>query len=761
MRFTWIKHLTITLFALACLVFVACDEGKSQNSPIPDGDSDLDQIEGDADESAEGEAELSLHLIDIVPFCRLDASETKREFFPWPIESKDAIATIRDDNPETSWKIPEDSETMLTVDLQPWLHGQAVLENASMITDGEIRKLTVELLDACQGQILQSLVWEETGEEFDLAGLSAGCIQLRFQTKEQASLKSLKIKAWVPESFIQPEPDIPTDAIAPLFPKSGVIEGFYGVPWSWSERHAMIERMAATGLGTYLYCPKWDDKHRASWRETYLESEKTRFQDLFEYSNELEVRFLFGISPFIDFDASDEVDFDILRDKATEFIQLGAGGIGLLADDIEFDTEHPVNAEMAATHVSVANRLFTHLQTLDPTITMMFVPTVYSDERIGMFDDGFGYLNALEELDDAISIMWTGPGTSNLTMTGSDLAEFMDVIDRKPVIWDNFWANDGGDGFTGRILLGAFSGRDETLIPAVSGVMHNASIQGGLSRLTIGSFAAFMQAPDLYETSKGRNMASELEGKNGIRPKDSNENNIDTLRFVMELFDGHAQEDTGHRKLEAAIESLIRKLKNDSDQIHDEIFDLLPLFGRMAAIRSEVHHSALAPDLVDELAFPLRKIQYEGEMGLWSLRALAEKLSGESGTDALLKAEEARERSIENRFLFSGGIVAKLLDTISTHPVSDRNVTSFSFSPPDQMCVTEESWDWLLNENDIDLSVFGLADVEVNGKAIAWQPDHSGFYRTVVVGMRQESPPGWGFEIAEFVCESIESANEE
>ncbi len=755
------KHwMSIVLLSLAGLVIAACTSGESSDLPDIDGDSDLDQAESDVQEHDEGDVEARLVLIDVIPYSRLDASDTKQDFFPWPIESQDAIATIRDDNPETSWKIPENNETTLMIDLQPWLHEQVSIESAELAVEGEIPKLTITLMDACQGQAKQSLIWEEIGEEIDLSGSEAGCIQLLFQTQGSASLSSLKIKAWAPESFIPPEPDVFKDATDPLFPLSGVIEGFYGVPWSWGERLAMIERIAATGLGTYLYCPKWDDKHRENWREPYTESEKSRFQDLFEYSKASRITFLFGISPYIDFDASQDEDFDILRNKATEFVQLGASGIALLADDIEFDTEYPVDAEMAANHVSVANRLFGELQLLDPDVNMMFVPTVYSDERIAMFDDGVGYLNALADLDREIAVMWTGPGTSNLNMFGSDLDAFVDALDRKPVIWDNFWANDGGDGFTGRILLGAFSGRDEPLLSSVSGIMHNASIQGGLSRLNIGSFAMFMQDPGPYKPSKGRDVAADLEGKNGIRPYDSSENDIDTLRFVMELFDGHAQEDTGHRKLETAIDSLIQKLKYDSDPDLNEVFDLLPLFGRMAAIRFEVHHSALAFDLVDELAFPLQKIQSEGEMGLWSLRALAEKQGGESGNDALLKAEEARERSSENRFVFSIGKVAQLLDAVRALPVTDRNVTSLSFYQPEQNCRTNENWVWSPSEDAVDLVVFGLADARAIDNRVKWNPSHSGFYRTVIIGMKRDLPTAWGFDIAEFVCESEHYTNE-
>ena len=53
----------------------------------------------------------------------------------------------------------------------------------------------------------------------------------------------------------------------------GVIEGFYGRPWSQSQRLELLERMQQLGLNTYLYCPKDDLKHRALWREPYTAEE--------------------------------------------------------------------------------------------------------------------------------------------------------------------------------------------------------------------------------------------------------------------------------------------------------------------------------------------------------------------------------------------------------------------------------------------------------------------------------------------------------
>ena len=41
-----------------------------------------------------------------------------------------------------------------------------------------------------------------------------------------------------------------------MLEKRGVIEGFYGIPWSFEERMSMIEFLSAIGMNQYVYAPK-------------------------------------------------------------------------------------------------------------------------------------------------------------------------------------------------------------------------------------------------------------------------------------------------------------------------------------------------------------------------------------------------------------------------------------------------------------------------------------------------------------------------
>ena len=47
---------------------------------------------------------------------------------------------------------------------------------------------------------------------------------------------------------------------------AGIVEGFYGRPWTPAQRHRLFGWMRAWGLSTYFYTPKDDLKHRTRWR---------------------------------------------------------------------------------------------------------------------------------------------------------------------------------------------------------------------------------------------------------------------------------------------------------------------------------------------------------------------------------------------------------------------------------------------------------------------------------------------------------------
>ena len=82
----------------------------------------------------------------------------------------------------------------------------------------------------------------------------------------------------------------------------GVIEGFYGPPWSHDARLALVDFLAARQMNAYVYAPKSDPKHREAWRDPYEPADARRFAELTARCRAVGVRFGFAVSPGLDID---------------------------------------------------------------------------------------------------------------------------------------------------------------------------------------------------------------------------------------------------------------------------------------------------------------------------------------------------------------------------------------------------------------------------------------------------------------------------
>lgn len=76
----------------------------------------------------------------------------------------------------------------------------------------------------------------------------------------------------------------------------GVVEGFYGTPWSHNARLRQLQFYGENKMNTYIYGPKDDPYHSSpNWRLPYPEKEAKQLQELVKVAQENEVD-LFGLS---------------------------------------------------------------------------------------------------------------------------------------------------------------------------------------------------------------------------------------------------------------------------------------------------------------------------------------------------------------------------------------------------------------------------------------------------------------------------------
>src|SRR5690606_15626418 len=114
----------------------------------------------------------------------------------------------------------------------------------------------------------------------------------------------------------------------------GIIEGFYGKPWRWDERAALISFLAAHGYGFYLYAPKTDAYLRRRWQESHPEAFVADLKAFARHCRALGVRFGIGLSPYelyADFSAHNQ---QLLAEKLRQLQAIGIDALAILFDDM-------------------------------------------------------------------------------------------------------------------------------------------------------------------------------------------------------------------------------------------------------------------------------------------------------------------------------------------------------------------------------------------------------------------------------------------
>lgn len=527
--------------------------------------------------------------------------------------------------------------------------------------------------------------------------------------------------------------ELPARAPAPLL-ASGVVEGFYGRPWSHDERREMVARLATSGLGFYLYAPKSDPLHRAEWRTPYDDAALARFDEIHELGRRVGVRFAMGISPGIDIRLDDPADRTALVAKLAPFVARGFRDFGLLLDDIEDALGRPVDATLGAAHRDLANGLLAALtDAAGEPVRLWLVPTVYSTERQLRFADGSGYLDALACLDSAIPVMWTGTDTTSRALAAADLADVTARLRRRVVIWDNEHANDGGDLFFGKIWLAPYSNRAADLVGAVQGIVANPMIQGALDRLVMPTYGAFLTGT--VDPYFARRRAVEMESAAGTLS--------DTLPRLMDMFQGHGDlhpEGVAvpvNALMEVAISRFRAALPFGSrTEVARAGGELTRVAAEMATTHERLDASDLATDLVDDLWYPTERLVHEGRALLETLDFARSHLAGWSPDSASLEdAKALYRRALRDRFQASPLVAQYLAWTLEDRPPRSRHLEPPPIARPPAQARVGETLTWRATPRDARVDVYGIPfwAGAARGSRVEGRPVAPGRYRGIVV----------------------------
>ncbi len=278
-----------------------------------------------------------------------------------------------------------------------------------------------------------------------------------------------------------------------MTPELGIIEGFYGKPWSWEDRGSNVSYLGSRGYGFYLYAPKADPYLRRRWTEDHSAEMAEGLASLAARCRTAGVRFGIGLSPYEIYRGFDDAAREALGRKLAFFDSLGGHDLAILFDDMRGDTPDLADGQIEvirwAAERTSADRI-------------LMCPTYYSDDPVldRVFGDRPpGYLDRLgRSLAPSIAIFWTGQEVCSRALSTGHLTRVAEEIHRKPFLWDNYPVNDGHR-MSEFLHLRAFTGRPASIADHVSAHGINPALQPTLTRIPALTLVESYRRGELYQ----------------------------------------------------------------------------------------------------------------------------------------------------------------------------------------------------------------------------------------------------------------------
>jgi hyaluronoglucosaminidase len=306
------------------------------------------------------------------------------------------------------------------------------------------------------------------------------------------TLRQLVTHRSVPSTTVR---DWPTTALR------GVIEGFYGAPWTQRDRLSQLDFYGRTKQNVYVYSPKDDPYLRANWRDDYPPAQLATLKQLVDRAAANHVRFTYALSPGLSVCYSSPADVHALVAKFESLYAIGVRSFAVPLDDIsytawncaadeqKFGTGGGAAGTAQSTLLNAVVKDFVDAH--DDVTPLEMVPTEYSDLA------GSPYKTALrEKLDPSVVVEWTGVGVVAPTISAEQARQARELFGHPILIWDNYPVNDYT---TSRLLLGPYTGREAGVATQVTGITANPMIQAEASKLALFTSASYAWNPTAYD----------------------------------------------------------------------------------------------------------------------------------------------------------------------------------------------------------------------------------------------------------------------
>lgn len=293
----------------------------------------------------------------------------------------------------------------------------------------------------------------------------------------------------------------------------GIVEGFYGHPWSVENRLDILDYCKRYKLNTYVYGPKADPYHLGSWREEYPLSltERQRYMGLITQGDlqtiatkarQCNVNFVWAIHPAlqngISFSGKAAMDTGIaaIMKKFEHLYGLGVRGFGVFIDDMTYTPSGEMQAYLADQVQKKIREKYpvSGMPMRDRIAPLFFVPTAYA-----LNYGGSHTLNDLKGVDEEAVILFTGDNTFS-HIKNSSVQDMSNRVGRSVVLWWNNPVNDNADdclfmrGLTSHWKIEAAGA-----VPNLSGLLLNPMNQAQASKPALFSGADYAWNPVRFD----------------------------------------------------------------------------------------------------------------------------------------------------------------------------------------------------------------------------------------------------------------------
>lgn len=360
----------------------------------------------------------------------------------------------------------------------------------------------------------------------------------------------------------------------PAFAERGIVEGFYGRPWTHEQRLDMIRFIGERGMNRFVYAPKDDPLMRREWARRYDDADLERIAALSDACVENKVDLVYCISPGLSIRYSSADDTEALVAKLASVAALGVRRFGLLLDDVPTRLQHPADisrfGSLAEAQRELADTVFTALRGIVPTATLVVCPTEYW----GYGDEPY-LVQLAEGLHPEIDLFWTGRAICSATIDVPDAERFTQATGRQPLYWDNYPVNDVAMGH--ELHVGPYRGRSPLLDGASRGVIANGMELFESSKIAFATIADFLWSPRSYDPEASWDVA--LRDVVGAADVDAYRDFADNVRssclsahdapLVTQALEDHdfATLIGDHSRAVAAVVPLAARLRSSADHL--------------------------------------------------------------------------------------------------------------------------------------------------------------------------------------------------